>query len=387
MNDFSRHKFIRNIKKVVIKVGSSILTDEEGNLVDSAFKKIADQVAEIRQKGIKAVIVSSGAIAAGMKKLELKKRPVDIHIKQAIAASGQTTLMWKYEKAFQKYGINVAQILLTHDGLSNRKRFLNARKTIYQLLSMNIMPIVNENDTVAVDEIMFGDNDNLAAFVTSLTEADLLVLLTDIDGLYDKDPRRYDDARFISRISKIDEQIEKIAETTSGRATVGGMATKIQATKTAAAFGVPTIIANGKEKDTLLDIFEGKETGTLFNPEEEKLSARKHWIAYTLKSAGEIVIDDGAKRAVLKYGKSVLPSGVTSVKGKFDVGDAIVCMDENGNILAKGLASYSAAEIRKIMGAKTSEIESILGYTYGGEILHRDDLAVLSDIKNEGKIR
>lgn len=382
MKDISRQKFIKNIKKVVVKVGSSILTDEDGNLADDAFKKIAYQVSEIRKKGIRVIIVSSGAIASGMRKLGLKKRPVDIHIKQAIAASGQTTLMWKYEKAFQKYGINVAQILLTHDGLSNRKRFLNARKTIYQLLAMDIIPVVNENDTVAVEEIMFGDNDNLAAFVTSLTEADLLVLLTDIDGLYDRDPRKFKDAKFISNITRIDKQIEQVAETTSGRATVGGMATKIQATRTAAAFGVPTIIANGIRKDVLLDIFGGRETGTLINPGEEKLSARKHWIAYTLKSSGEIVLDQGAKNAVVKYGKSVLPSGVVSVKGKFDVGDAIVCLDEEGNVLAKGLTSYSASEIKKILGARTSEIESILGYTYGGEILHRDDLAVMSDIKN-----
>lgn len=381
MNSSPRQKFISKIKKVVIKVGSSILTDSEGNLSPSAFRKIALQVSEIRNRGIKVVIVSSGAIAAGMKKLGLSKRPVDIHVKQAIAASGQTTLMQNYENAFRKYGINVAQILLTHDGLSNRKRFLNARKTIYQLFSMDILPVVNENDTVAVEEIMFGDNDNLAAFVTSLTEADLLVLLTDIDGLYDKDPRKDPDARFIPQIDKIDQEIEKIARSTTGRTTVGGMATKIQATRTAAAFGVPTIIANGSRKDVLLDIFEGGETGTLINPEKEKMSARKHWIAYTLKTRGEIVIDDGAKDAVTRYGKSVLPTGVIGVKGKFDIGDAIVCLDKEGNILAKGLTSYSSREINKILGAKTSEIESILGYTYGGEILHRDDLAVMADIK------
>lgn len=381
MNSSPRQKFISKIKKVVIKVGSSILTDSEGNLYPSAFRKIALQVSEIRNRGIKVVIVSSGAIAAGMKKLGLSKRPVDIHVKQAIAASGQTTLMQNYENAFRKYGINVAQILLTHDGLSNRKRFLNARRTIYQLFSMDILPVVNENDTVAVEEIMFGDNDNLAAFVTSLTEADLLVLLTDIDGIYDKDPRKDPDARFIPQIDKIDQEIEKIARSTTGRTTVGGMATKIQATRTAAAFGVPTIIANGSKKDVLLDIFEGRETGTLINPEKEKMSARKHWIAYTLKTRGEIVIDDGAKEAVTRYGKSVLPTGVIGVKGKFDIGDAIVCLDKEGNILAKGLTSYSSREINKILGAKTSEIESILGYTYGGEILHRDDLAVMADIK------
>jgi len=383
MTDFSRQKFIKNIKKVVVKIGSSILTDDDGNLIDAAFKIIASQVSEIRNNGIKVIIVSSGAIASGMKKLDIDKRPVDIHMKQAIAASGQTTLMWKYEKAFIKYRMNVAQLLLTHDGLSNRKRFLNARRTIYQLLAMDIIPVVNENDTVAVDEIMFGDNDNLAALVTSLTEADLLILLTDIDGLYDKDPRKHSDARFIPRINRIDSEIEKTAETTSGRATVGGMVTKIQATRTAAAFGVPTIIANGRNKDTLTQIFRGQEIGTLIYPEEEKLSARKHWIAYTLKPAGEIVLDEGARNAVVKYGKSILPSGVIGVKGNFDVGDAVACADKDGNILARGLASYGAVEVRKIMGIKTSQIESVLGYTYGGEVVHRDDLAVNPDLKKK----
>ena len=207
----------------MVKIGSSILTDNEGNLSDSSFGKIASQISRLREKGIKVIMVSSGAIASGMKKLNIDKRPVDIHMKQAIAASGQTTLMWKYEKAFLKYETNVAQLLLTHDGLSNRKRFLNARRTIYQLLAMDIIPIVNENDTVAVDEIMFGDNDNLAALVTSLTEADLLVLLTDIDGLYDKDPRKHSDARFIPQIAKIDSEIEKTAGITTGKTTVGGM--------------------------------------------------------------------------------------------------------------------------------------------------------------------
>lgn len=383
MKNFSRQRFIKNIKKVVVKIGSSILTDNEGNLSDSSFGKIASQISRLREKGIKVIMVSSGAIASGMKKLNIDKRPVDIHMKQAIAASGQTTLMWKYEKAFLKYETNVAQLLLTHDGLSNRKRFLNARRTIYQLLAMDIIPIVNENDTVAVDEIMFGDNDNLAALVTSLTEADLLVLLTDIDGLYDKDPRKHSDARFIPQIAKIDREVEKIAGITTGKTTVGGMITKIQATRTAAAFGVPTIIANGKDKDTLIRIFQGKETGTLIYPEQDKLSARKHWIAYTLKPAGEIVLDDGARNAVVKYGKSILPSGVIGVKGNFDVGDAIACTDKDGGTLARGLSSYGSSEIRKIMGLKTTQIESVLGYTYGGEIIHRDDLAVNPDLKKK----
>lgn len=378
MNSFSRKSFIKSITKVVIKIGSSILTDEKGSLAESAFEMISSQVAELRERGVKVIIVSSGAIASGMKKLNLKKRPVDIHIKQAIAASGQTTLMWNYEKSFMKYGINVAQLLLTHDGLANRRRFLNARKTIYQLLAMDIIPVINENDTVAVEEIMFGDNDNLAALVTSLTEADLLILLTDIDGIYDKDPRKYEDAKLIPRITKIDNNIEKIAADTARNTSVGGMLTKIQATRTAAAFGVPTIIANGLKRDILTRIFEGSETGTLILPQQDRLRARKHWIAYTLKPAGEIIVDEGAKEAIILHGKSVLPSGVKGVRGNFDIGDSVVCVDENGTVLANGLTSYSSAEINRIMGAKTYQIESILGYTYGGEIIHRDDLVVIN---------
>jgi glutamate 5-kinase len=373
-----RKGLISKAKRVVIKIGSSVLTNEYGEISEGVFDEIAKEISGIKSKGVEPIVVSSGAIAAGMKKLGLGEKPKDILMKQAIAACGQSALIWHYEKAFSVFGEKVAQILLTHDGFSVRKRFLNARKTLFTLLEMGVIPIVNENDTVAVEEIMFGDNDNLAALVTSLVEADLLVLLSDIDGLYDKDPRNHEDAELISVIEEIDNKVEKIAGETLGRTTTGGMKTKIEASRTAAAFGVSTIIANGKKPSILSEIFSEKEVGTLFLPAKEKLRGRKHWIAFTLKPFGEIIIDDGAKRAIASLGKSLLPSGIKDVHGEFEVGELVRCVDERKVEVARGLASYSSDEIKKIAGAKTSDIEKILGYKYSDEVIHRNDLVVMS---------
>jgi len=379
VNNNQRKSIISNVNRVIIKIGSSVLTDNNGSLSLSVFEKLAHEISKIRDKNIEVIVVSSGAIASGMKKLGLAQRPKEISMKQAIAAAGQSTLIGHYERAFSAFNQNVAQILLTLDGLSDRKRYLNARKTLITLLGMGIIPIVNENDTVAIEEIMLGDNDNLAAHITSLIEADLLIMLTDIEGLYSKDPRNNEDAEFLSLIESIGEEIENTAGDTFGTTTIGGMKTKIEAAKKAAAFGVPTIIANGKNGSTLQDIFEGKEVGTLFLPSERSLSGRKHWIAFTLKSAGEIVIDDGAKKAISSSGKSLLPSGIKGVHGHFGVGESVSCVDENGTEVARGLTSYSSEDIRKIMGSKTSDVEGILGYKYSDEVVHRDDLAVIKD--------
>lgn len=379
MSNNQRKSIISKVNRVIVKIGSSVLTDKDGSLSESIFDKLAREISKIRDKNIEVIVVSSGAIASGMKKLGITKRPKEISMKQAIAASGQSTLIWHYERAFSAFNQNVAQILLTLDGFLDRKRFLNARKTLITLLAMGIIPIVNENDTVAVEEIMLGDNDNLAAHITSLIEADLLIMLTDIEGLYNKDPRNNEDAEFISLIERIGEEIENTAGDTFGRTTIGGMKTKIEAAKKAAAFGVPTIIANGKSESVLEDIFDGKEVGTLFLPSKESLSSRKHWIAFTLKSAGEIVIDDGAKKAITSSGKSLLPSGIKEVRGNFGVGESVTCVDENGTQVARGLTSYSSQDIRKIMGSKTSDIEGILGYKYSDEVIHRNDLAVTKD--------
>ena len=378
MTKAQRKSIILKVKKAVIKIGSSVLTDSDGSLSIEVFDDIASEVQKLRAKSIHVVIVSSGAIAAGMSKLELDKKPGDISMKQAIAACGQTSLMGQYERAFSRYGINVAQILLTHDGLSDRKRFLNARKTMLTLLGMGVVPVVNENDTVAVEEIMFGDNDNLAAAVTTLIEADLLVMLTDIDGLYSKDPKRNRDAELISLIEEIGDEVLNNAGDTVGNTTAGGMRTKIEAAGKAAAFGVPTIIASGKSKGELSRIFLGGEVGTLFLPSLKSLKGRKHGIAFTLKPSGEIVIDKGAKKAIISSGRSLLPSGIKGVRGDFGVGDCVSCVDESGAEIARGLTSYSSVDIKKIMGTKTSQVESILGYKYSDEVIHRDDLAVIS---------
>ncbi|MFI5323585.1 MAG: glutamate 5-kinase [Thermodesulfobacteriota bacterium] len=377
MKRSDRKSIISKTKRVIIKIGSSVLTDKKGNLSESVFDFLAGKISKIRSSNIEVIVVSSGAIASGMKKLHLSRRPTEISMKQAIAACGQSTLIWHYERAFSSFGQTVAQILITHDGLADRKRFLNARKTLSTLLDMGIIPIINENDTVAVEEIMLGDNDNLAALVTALVEADLLILLTDIEGLYNKDPRKNRDAEFISLIDQIGEEIESVAGDTLGCATTGGMKTKIQAARTAAAFGVPTIIANGKGETTLDDIFAGKDVGTVFLPSKKILSGRKHWIAFTLKSAGELVIDGGAERAIITQGKSLLPSGIKGVRGKFEIGESVTCVDERGVEIARGLTSYNSEEIRRIMGRSTKEVESILGYKYSDEVIHRDDLAVI----------
>jgi glutamate 5-kinase len=377
MKKSDRKSIISGVKRAIIKIGSSVLTDKKGNLSESVFDVLAGEISGIKSRGIEVVIVSSGAIASGMKKLNLTAKPSEISMKQAIAACGQSALIRNYERAFSSFGLIVAQILLTHDGLADRKRFLNARKTLSTLLDMGIIPVVNENDTVAVEEIMLGDNDNLAALVTSLVEADLLVLLTDIEGLYNKDPRKNEDAELISLIESIGKEIESVAGDTLGRTTTGGMITKIQAARTAAAFGVPTIIANGKSGTALADIFDGKDVGTIFLPAKKILTGRKHWIAFTLKSAGELVLDLGAVKAITAQGKSLLPSGIKDVRGKFGVGDSVTCVDESGVPVARGLTSYGSDDIRRIMGLSTKDVEKALGYKFTDEVIHRDDLAVI----------
>lgn len=382
MESFDRKQFISGIKRVVLKIGSSILTDSDSNLLDTRFGDITKQVSGLRKSGIEVIIVSSGAIASGMKKLGIKDRATDIHTKQAIAACGQSSLIWSYEKGFSRFNINVAQILLTHNGFSDRKRFLIARKTIQRLLEMGIIPIVNENDTVAIEEIMIGDNDNLAALVTSLVEADLMILLTNINGIYSEDPRKNKNAEFIPVINEVDNDIENIDGGTTGKTTTGGMKTKIEAVKKASAFGVASVVANGEESGAITRIFKGEEIGTIVLPSQDRLKARKHWIAYNLKTVGKITLDEGAKTAIIKKGKSLLPSGILKTQGNFGIGDCVICLDESGDEIARGISTYSAEEIRKIAGKKTSEIEKILGYKYSDEVIHRDDLAVVSK-KNE----
>ncbi len=370
----NRKNLLEKVRRVVLKVGSRVLTGKGRTLSQPVFDRLAREISAAKKRGYEVVLVSSGAIAAGMGRLGLLEKPKTMPEKQASAAIGQSALMWSYEKAFSFYGEKVAQILLTRDDLSNRNRYLNARNTLLTLLDFGVIPIINENDTVVVQEIKFGDNDNLSALVTNLVNADLLVILSDIDGLYDKDPRVHKSARLIRFVDQVTEEMEQKATGTLSLFSIGGMVTKLQAARKAALFGVPTVLANGMTEELLGKILRGEEVGTLFTSQVNKLTSRKHWIAFTLEPQGRIIVDEGAKRAILQRGKSLLPSGVLSAEGKFSLGDPVALSDLNGREFAKGLTNYDSSEINKIKGLKTSEVESRLGYKYSDEIVHRDDL-------------
>jgi glutamate 5-kinase len=338
----------------------------------------------LRKRGLEVILVSSGAIASGLKKIGFSKRPQSVSQQQAVAAVGQSSLMITYEEAFGRHGHKVAQVLLTRDDLSHRRRYLNARNTLFTLLSWKIIPIINENDTVVVDEIKFGDNDNLSAMVTNLTESQLLVNLTDIDGLFDKDPRTHKDASIIRVVEKVDRRIARFASLIPGFLGKGGMASKIKAAQKIALGGTPTIIANGLKPLILKRIFSGKEEGTLFLPQEVSLCARKHWIVFTKSVKGELVVDRGAEQALLYNGKSLLPSGIREVRGRFSLGDSVLLMNERGKEIAVGMVNYHSGDIKKIVGAKTAEIESRLGFKHDDEVIHRDNL-VLTNQMREGE--
>ncbi len=372
--------FLKKNSTWVIKVGSSILTNPQGALDPKIFQSLVNDVAYLRKLGYRVILVSSGSIACGMYKLGFKKKPHLIPQKQAIAAAGQITLMNYYEKAFSRQKIQVAQILITRDDLANRKRYINARHAIHELLNFGLVPIINENDTVSVDEIKVGDNDNLSALVTNLVEADLLVILTDQDGLYTADPRVDKNAEKIPLIENLNEKLLGFATDTLRPGSTGGMATKLQAAEKAARFGVPTIITSGKIKGTLRRIADEKEVGTLILPKEShnRLNRRKHWITFTLNPVGQIMVDAGAKDVLTQKGKSLLPSGIKKVVGDFHIGDPVDLLVDGEKPFARGLVGYSSSEIEKIKGVKTSEIEKVLGYKYLDEVIHRDDLAVLT---------
>jgi glutamate 5-kinase len=370
----TRRAILKNARRFVLKVGSRVLTAKGRTLSQGVFDRLAREVSSAKKCGYEPVLVSSGAIAAGMGRLSMTEKPKTMPQKQAAAAIGQSALMWNYERAFSFFGEKVAQVLLTRDDLSNRNRYLNARNTLFTLLEFSVIPIINENDTVVVQEIKFGDNDNLSALVTNLVNADLLIILSDIDGLYDRDPRLHKNARLIARVDHVTPEMEKKATGTLSPIGIGGMVTKLQAARKAALFGVPTILANGLKEGVLERVLQGADEGTMFTSEINKLTSRKHWIAFTLEPAGKIIVDEGAKKAIMQKGKSLLPSGVIGTEGKFTVGDSVVLVDPGGNVFAKGLVNYGSSEISKIRGAKTTEIESRLGYKYHDEIIHRDDL-------------
>ena len=377
-NKVNRKKVLKKVSRIVIKIGSGVLTTpDRSGLDDTVIEEITRQVSTLHKSGHETILVSSGAIAAGVKELNLKKTPVDIPHKQAAAAIGQSRLIGKYERHFKREGLNVAQILLTHDDLSNRIRYLNAKNTILTILSYKVIPIINENDTVAVDEIKFGDNDTLSAMVANLIEADLLIILSDVKGLYSADPKLDPAAELVPVVEKITNEIEVMAGDSRSATGVGGMVTKIQAAKRMSHSGIPTVIVDGKVNGIIEAIVKGEDVGTLFLPEEDKLGSKKYWIAYTLKSKGKIKVDDGAKNVLIADGKSLLPSGVVEIEGKFKSGDMVSCIDSRNREFARGLINYSSTELKKIRGKHSSEFEEILGYKMVDEAIHRDNLVIL----------
>lgn len=362
----------------MIKVGSNVLTRDLGLNV-KAMRSISRQICRLIDDGIEIILVSSGAMASGVKKIGLDKRPDEIPKRQAVAAVGQAGLIMEYEKAFAGYHKKVAQILLTGEDLNNRKRYLNARNTLCTLLSWQVVPIINENDTVMVEEIQFGDNDNLAAMITLLMDADILINLTDIDGLYTKNPRTNADADIIPLVSVIGEDIKKFAGGIPGALGTGGMLSKINAAKKVTGAGIPMVIANGGNPDILKKLFSGKDVGTFFTPKKKKLKSRKCWIAFTLKPKGVIRIDDGAAAAIRNRGKSLLPSGIVDVEGEFGVGAPVQFKKTDDEILGTGLVNYSSEDIRKIMGLQSNQIQNRLGRKPFDDVIHRDNLVVTAE--------
>ncbi|SBS29514.1 Glutamate 5-kinase [Marinomonas aquimarina] len=367
---------IASAQRVVVKIGSALLTNDGQGLDVANIGLWVAQIAQLRAQGKEVVLVSSGSIAAGMKRLGFSSRPTQVNELQAAAAVGQSELVGVYESHFEVHGLCTAQILLTHEDLSNRRRYLNARSSLRTLLSLGAVPIINENDTVVTDEIRFGDNDTLGALVANLVEADALIILTDQKGLYDKNPRDHKDATLISHASASDEGLDAMASGGAGVLGTGGMLTKVRAARLAARSGAHTVIASGREGSVILRVANGEIIGTWLQPEHDRLSARKQWLAGHLKSRGTLIIDDGAVRALRQSGTSLLPVGVKDAEGAFSRGDMVMCVDQGGRIVARGLVNYSIAETLKLLGKPSTERAAILGYEGEPELIHRDDLVV-----------
>lgn len=371
---------LKQSRRIVIKVGSSLVTNQGQGLDHTTLTCLAEQIAKLKQAKKEVVLVSSGAIAEGMKRLSWKKRPHALYKLQAAAAVGQMGLIQAYESCFRDYELQTAQLLLTHEDLSNRKRYLNARSTLTTLLSMNVVPIINENDSIATEEIRFGDNDTLAALVTNLIEADVLVILTDQAGLFTADPRIDAQAKLLNEAMVEDPTIELMASDVGSIVGRGGMRTKIIAAKRAARSGAHTIIASGHEANVLVRLVQGEAIGTQLMTKTLKVAARKQWLANHLQTHGKITLDEGAVKALTVEGKSLLPIGVTNTTGNFERGEVVNCIDLEGREIARGLVNYSAMETQKILRCPSSEIESILGYVDELELIHRNNLVLLETL-------
>ncbi len=368
---------LANAQRLVVKVGSSLVTSQGQGLDHEALAQWAEQIAELKRRGRQVLLVSSGAVAEGMQRLGWHKRPHALRELQAAAAVGQMGLVQAYESCFRNRGLHAAQILLTHEDLSDRKRYLNARSTLHTLLQLDVIPVINENDTVANDEIKFGDNDTLGALVTNLVEAEAMVILTDQAGLYTRDPRRHPDATLVTEAKAGDAALEQMAGGVGSHVGSGGMLTKVRAAKRAARSGAHTVIASGREPRVLLRLVDGEMIGTQLIAETMTLAARKQWLADHLQVRGKLMLDAGAVRALTRDGKSLLPIGVHDLAGDFERGEVVSCVDPDGHEIARGLVNYSAQDARRILRVPSHEIEVRLGYIDAPELIHRDNLVLL----------
>lgn len=369
---------LKDVRRIVIKVGSSTITYGTGKRNFSRIDRLAREISDLANQGKEIILVSSGAVAVGVDRLGLPEKPKTIPGKQAAAAVGQGVLMNTYEKFFAEYGQIVAQVLLTRIDSVDRHRYTNSRNTFLALFEHKVIPIVNENDVVAIDELKIGDNDNLSALVAGIVDADLLIILSDVDGLYTANPQKDPEAKLVSEVTDITPEIEQSAGDAGSNVGTGGMFTKIQAAKVATSSGINMVIASGEEKDAIRRILEGEQIGTLFVSRENRLQFRKRWLAFGARIAGKIVIDDGCAKAVRKAGAcSILPAGIAQVEGNFEAGNTISVVEKNGHELARGLTNYSSEELIKIKGANTAEIETLIGHKHFDEVIHRDDLVIL----------
>ncbi len=365
-----------DVRRMVLKIGTSVLLDEKKRVSRTRMLDFARQIKAVRERSVDVILVSSGAVACGMETMGLKRKPKEIARKQALASVGQVALMAMYMDAFSEAGLSTSQILLTHEDTQSNERCINLLNTIDALLDMGVVPIINENDTLSFEEIMFGDNDNLSALIAQITSADLLVLLSDVEGLYEKDPKHHPDARIIKTVRHIDERVEAYAQGTNSEKSVGGMKSKLEAAKKAADYGIPTRLVSGSLKDVVLKAVAGDKVGTLFAA-AKRMSRKECWIAFAFKPKGKLAIDRGAQKALVESGKSLLPSGILVVEGAFSRGECVEVMDGDSRIIARGIANYSSADIDRIKGSKSIEIEKKLGYKYTAEVIHRDNMVIL----------
>jgi glutamate 5-kinase len=374
---YNRQTLFDRAKRVVVKVGSAILTAKD-DLNHEVIDNLAREISFLHNSGREVILVTSGAVSAGKRKVKFPdERELTMREKQELAAIGQSRLMHDYDEAFGKHGKNIAQILLTHSDLADRKRYLNVRNTILTLFDFGVIPVINENDTVSTEELKFSDNDNLGALVANLIEADMFICLTDVDALYDRNPLIDPEAKAISTVTEVTEEIEAMAGNSKSVLGTGGMRSKIHAAKMVSAGGGSSFIGPGRRKDILQHLFSGEMVGTFFLPRSEKMQSRKRWIAYVLKPQGTLQLDQGACLAITAKGKSLLPSGILAIEGQFDQGDCVRCVDGQEHPIAVGLVNFCSEDLRKIKGLRSDMIEKVLGFKENDEVLHRDNLVIL----------